>query len=170
MLMRSLIWAECMTKAEVKQDYAEAFRWFTKAAEQGHADAQYNLGLMYYNDECVKKTLSKPCAVLPKPPNKVMQRFFARRQDHHSKTSLYLPANHFESKKIPQAIHTDGLGDFLNQQQRIKCSGCCGLINIDPHPASPLKKGEEQNPLAANLFSESNRKKVGRKGFKALAH
>ncbi len=31
----------------VPQDYAEAVKWFTKAAEQGHAKAQNNLGLMH---------------------------------------------------------------------------------------------------------------------------
>ena len=28
----------------VKQDYVQAFKWFSKAAQQGHANAQYNLG------------------------------------------------------------------------------------------------------------------------------
>ena len=31
----------------VTQDDAEAVRWYRLAAEQGHADAQYNLGNMY---------------------------------------------------------------------------------------------------------------------------
>ena len=31
----------------VVQDYKEAVKWYTKAAEQGFASAQYNLGLMY---------------------------------------------------------------------------------------------------------------------------
>ena len=30
------------------QDYAEALRWYRKAAEQGYAEAQYNLGAMYF--------------------------------------------------------------------------------------------------------------------------
>ena len=33
----------------VRQDDAEALRWYRKAAEQGYAKAQYNLGLMYAN-------------------------------------------------------------------------------------------------------------------------
>jgi TPR repeat protein len=33
----------------VAQDYAEAVRWYRKAAEQGHANAQFNLGNMYSN-------------------------------------------------------------------------------------------------------------------------
>ena len=37
----------------IKQDYQEAFKWFIKAAEQGHAVAQLNLGSMYYNGEGV---------------------------------------------------------------------------------------------------------------------
>jgi hypothetical protein len=31
----------------VPQDYAEAMRWYRLAAEQGDADAQGNLGVMY---------------------------------------------------------------------------------------------------------------------------
>jgi TPR repeat protein len=33
----------------VPQDYAEAEMWYRKAAEQGHAEAKFNLGIMYYN-------------------------------------------------------------------------------------------------------------------------
>jgi TPR repeat protein len=32
----------------VPQDYAEAVRWYRKAADQGYAKAQYNLGNMYW--------------------------------------------------------------------------------------------------------------------------
>ena len=37
----------------VPQDRAEAARWYRKAAEQGDADAQFNLGLMYHNGQGV---------------------------------------------------------------------------------------------------------------------
>ncbi len=37
----------------VAQDYKAAMQWYSKAAEQGHADAQYNLGLMYYKGQGV---------------------------------------------------------------------------------------------------------------------
>ena len=37
----------------VPQDYKEAFKWYTKSAEQGDADAQYNLGNMYYDGQGV---------------------------------------------------------------------------------------------------------------------
>ncbi len=33
----------------VPQDYAEAAKWFGKAADQGEAKAQFNLGVMYDN-------------------------------------------------------------------------------------------------------------------------
>jgi hypothetical protein len=39
----------------VKQDYAQAGRWYTKAAEQGNAYAQYNLGAMYYKGRGVEQ-------------------------------------------------------------------------------------------------------------------
>ena len=33
----------------VEKDYREAVKWWTKAAQQGFASAQYNLGTMYHN-------------------------------------------------------------------------------------------------------------------------
>ena len=37
----------------IKQDHQEAYKWFIKAAEQGHAGAQLILGVMYCNGEGV---------------------------------------------------------------------------------------------------------------------
>ena len=37
----------------VPQDYAAAVSWYRKAAEQGNASAQYNLGVMYDNGQGV---------------------------------------------------------------------------------------------------------------------
>jgi hypothetical protein len=37
----------------VTQDYTEAFRWYRKAADQGVAGAQYNLGVMYHHGQGV---------------------------------------------------------------------------------------------------------------------
>ena len=39
----------------VKQDYAEAVKWYRKAAEQGNAYAQFNLGNAYYNGNGVEQ-------------------------------------------------------------------------------------------------------------------
>ena len=39
----------------VKQDYAQAFKWFSKAAQQGDADAQNNLSIMYEHGLGVKQ-------------------------------------------------------------------------------------------------------------------
>ena len=41
----------------VRQDYAEAVKWYRQAAEQGHAEAQYNLGEMYHNGQGVHQDL-----------------------------------------------------------------------------------------------------------------
>ena len=40
---------------DVRQDYAEAVRWYRQAAEQGHAVAQKNLGVMYYEGRGVRQ-------------------------------------------------------------------------------------------------------------------
>ena len=39
----------------VPQDHAKAANWYRKAAEQGDAKAQHNLGWMYYKGEGVVK-------------------------------------------------------------------------------------------------------------------
>ena len=36
---------------DMSEDDAEAVRWFRMAAEQGHVDAQFNLGIMYARGE-----------------------------------------------------------------------------------------------------------------------
>jgi TPR repeat protein len=41
------------------RDYQEAFQWFSKAAGQGHPDAQVNLGLMYVRGEGVTKNMDE---------------------------------------------------------------------------------------------------------------
>ncbi|MBQ4491967.1 MAG: sel1 repeat family protein, partial [Deltaproteobacteria bacterium] len=39
----------------VQQDYAEARKWWEKAAAQGNAKAQYNLGVMYHEGQGVRQ-------------------------------------------------------------------------------------------------------------------
>ena len=47
---------KCYFRGEgVKEDKAEAVKWFRKSAEQDNAKAQNNLGLCYYEGEGVKK-------------------------------------------------------------------------------------------------------------------
>lgn len=43
----------------VEQDYAEAVKWYQKAAEQGYADAQYSLGYCYENGQGVLKSTAE---------------------------------------------------------------------------------------------------------------
>ena len=43
----------------VEVDYEKAAEWFTKAAEQGHAEAQYNLGFCYENGKGVPQDNEK---------------------------------------------------------------------------------------------------------------
>jgi uncharacterized protein len=50
----------------VPQDYAEAMRWYRKATDQGHARAQYDLGLLYQNGLGVPKDIRQARAWMRK--------------------------------------------------------------------------------------------------------
>ena len=39
----------------VREDHAEAVRWYRLAADQGHANAQYVLGIRYENGSGVRR-------------------------------------------------------------------------------------------------------------------
>jgi TPR repeat protein len=41
----------------VAQDYAQAVRWYREAASRGHIQAQFNLGIMYFEGKGVEKEL-----------------------------------------------------------------------------------------------------------------
>ncbi|MBO7321300.1 MAG: sel1 repeat family protein, partial [Bacteroidales bacterium] len=43
----------------VEKNYTEAVKWYRKAADKGHLDAQYNLGNRYYNGEGVEKNYTE---------------------------------------------------------------------------------------------------------------
>lgn len=43
----------------LKQDIAEAVKWYRKAAEHGHLQAQYNLGICYANGDGVEKDMTE---------------------------------------------------------------------------------------------------------------
>ena len=44
----------------VEQSYSEAVKWLHKAAELGNADAQYDLGICFYNGKGWKNLTPKP--------------------------------------------------------------------------------------------------------------
>ena len=43
----------------VERSYSKAAYWWEKAAEQGHSNAQYNIGVCYSNGEGVEQSYSK---------------------------------------------------------------------------------------------------------------
>ena len=42
----------------LEENYTQAIEWHTKSANQGYAEAEYNLGVMYYNGQGVSKNLN----------------------------------------------------------------------------------------------------------------
>ncbi|MFQ7388115.1 MAG: tetratricopeptide repeat protein [Escherichia sp.] len=56
------------------QSYRRAKDWFEKAAEKGHVDAQYNLGVIYENGEGVSQNYQQAKAWYERQPHKMMRR------------------------------------------------------------------------------------------------
>ena len=46
-------------RGKIAENYSRAVYWYTKAAEQGYADAQYELGLCYYEGRGVEQNYKK---------------------------------------------------------------------------------------------------------------
>ena len=58
----------------VSQNYQEAFNWLMKAAAQGHADAQYNISLMYGKGQGVTQNRAEAIKWLRKAANQGHQK------------------------------------------------------------------------------------------------
>ena len=53
------LYAEGDTVAGVAPDYAQALSWYRKAADQGHAAAQFNLGIFYASGQAVPRDMAE---------------------------------------------------------------------------------------------------------------
>ena len=59
----------CCFGQGVPLDYTEAVRWYRKAADQGYAKAEYNLGNMYSLwPSCNVRTTPRPIVGTIRPP------------------------------------------------------------------------------------------------------
>jgi len=66
--MRSSTWASATVSGDgVAKDAEQAVSWYRRAAEAGHADAQFNLGVCYSNGDGVAKD-AEQAAVSWLPP------------------------------------------------------------------------------------------------------
>lgn len=54
------------TEHSLKKEYAEAVKWFQKAAEMGEPNAQYNLGICYYKGQGIKQDFEEAVKWLKK--------------------------------------------------------------------------------------------------------
>ena len=51
------------------QDFVNAAKWFEKAASTGHAQAQYNLGFLYYEGKGVARDIDTAFAWIERAAN-----------------------------------------------------------------------------------------------------
>ena len=60
----------------VPQDDEQAFKWYTKAAEQGHPSAQYRLGLMYTRGRGVTRNYDRAFKWFKKAADQVVYKSY----------------------------------------------------------------------------------------------
>ena len=76
----------------VPEDKGKALTWFRKAAEQGHAEAQYNLGSHYYEGEAVPQNYAEAV------------KWFTQAAEQGDADAQHALANcYYEGKGTPQA-------------------------------------------------------------------
>ena len=56
----------------VQQDYVEAVKWFRRAADQGNAGAQLNLGFSIHNGKGVQRTMPRRSSGIAERPSRAM--------------------------------------------------------------------------------------------------
>lgn len=64
-------------------DYNTTAYWYDKAAKQGDAEAQYNLGMLYYHGKYIAQDYTKA------EPPRVCRRLNAPREYDNENTKLY---------------------------------------------------------------------------------
>ena len=75
----------------VPQDYAEAMKWYRKAADQGHARAQFNLGIMYYDYKGVRQNYAE-----------AMKWYRKAADQGHARAQFNLGLMYYDGKGVPQ--------------------------------------------------------------------
>jgi TPR repeat protein len=58
----------------VPQDYAEAMRWYRKAADAGNSSAMNNIGWLYRTARACRRTTRRRCGGFAKPPTRAIAR------------------------------------------------------------------------------------------------
>ena len=75
----------------VPEDYVEAVKWYRKAAEQGDADAQSNLGYMYYKGQGVPQDYAEAVKWIRKAA-----------EQGHADAQVGLGWMYFEGRGVPK--------------------------------------------------------------------
>jgi uncharacterized protein len=75
----------------VPQDYAEAMKWYRKAADKGNARAQFNLGFMYYDGKGVPQNYAE-----------AMKWFRKAADQGHARAQFNLGFMYYDYKGVPQ--------------------------------------------------------------------
>jgi uncharacterized protein len=81
-----------------RKDYKEAVKWYTKAAEQGDAEAQSNLGVMYQNGQGVPQDYKEAV----KWYTKATEQGFAQAQSNLTDAQFSLGAMYQNGQGVPQ--------------------------------------------------------------------
>jgi TPR repeat protein len=73
--MRNSIFGYLYAESQgIRRDQVAGARWYRKAADQGRANAQFNLALLYQNGKGVPRDYGAAAAFPPSPPSRLPAR------------------------------------------------------------------------------------------------
>ena len=89
------------------QDLSQAAKWYKEAADQGHRDAQYNLGLAYYKGAGVHKNFDNAIYYFSQASNQ-----------NHMRASFNLGVMYYRGdglgNVVPDSFAMAGNGEWLS--------------------------------------------------------
>ena len=129
----------------VAQDYAQAVAWYRKAADQGNADAQLNLGVMYANGRGVAQDAVSAYALYNLSASNYSS------QDNYATSNRQIISEHMTESQIEE-------GQALTR--RMKSEGVLKTIDhIPSRPRTPMlgctRRAKGTNPGCATWVMRS---------------
>ena len=100
----------------VAQDYKKALEWYTKAAEQGDAEAQYNLGVIYEEGLGIEKDMQKAKHFFKQAAKNKFQPAMIKLAEMKTYGDIGVNINFRKARSNLKQAHETAVGDNLSPE------------------------------------------------------